>query len=121
MAVLAEVVRLGSLRMSIYAAPAYLARHGVPSAPHELTDTHWLALQDGTNRPRRLTLGGQEIAFLPRCCSNNQLSLQQLCEVGPGLALLGDDDAGDSVAAGRLLRLSAPGAVTELPVWALTP
>lgn len=113
--------RLGSLRMSVYAAPAYLARQGVPSTPDELAGADWLALQDGTDRPRRLSLGGQEITCLPRCTSNNQLSLQQLCEAGLGLALLGDDDVADSVAAGRLLRLGAPGAVVELPVWALTP
>lgn len=35
--------------------------------------------------------------------------------------MLGDDDAAESVAAGRLLRLEAAIDWPELPVWAMTP
>ncbi|PZP36822.1 MAG: LysR family transcriptional regulator [Roseateles depolymerans] len=113
--------RIGSVRMGLYAAPAYLARRGVPAQPQELEAADWLLLQDGTDRPRRLGLAGGELTLQPRYSSNNQLSLQQLCEAGLGLALLGEDDVGEAVAAGRLLRLNLPGPLPELPVWALSP
>ena len=111
--------RIGTLRTSLYAAPAYLAQHGVPASAEALREAHWLMLQDGTDPPRRLP--GTDIAVQPRHSSNNQLTLQQLCEAGLGLAALGDDDVAEAVAAGRLLRVDAELALPELPIWALTP
>lgn len=113
--------RIGELSMSLYAAPAYLARHGVPDRIEALQTADWLFLQDGTDQPRRLGLAGVELVLRPRYSSNNQLSLQQLCEAGLGLAVLGDDDVAASLAAGRLLRLLPTLAMPSLTVWALTP
>jgi DNA-binding transcriptional LysR family regulator len=112
-------VRIGSLRMGVYAAPAYLARRGVPASAEALQAADWLLLQDGTDAQRRP--GSAQAAAGPRCSSNNQLSLQQLCEAGLGLATLGDDDVAEAVAAGRLLRLDVALDLPEMPVWALTP
>ncbi|MBL8276682.1 MAG: LysR family transcriptional regulator [Pelomonas sp.] len=111
--------RLGTLRTGLYAAPAYLAQQGVPTSPEALQAADWLMLQDGTDTPR--TLPGVNLTIRPRYTSNNQLSLQQLCEAGLGLALLGDEDVAESVAAGRLLKLSSAVTWPDLPVWALTP
>ena len=111
--------RIGRLRMGPYASPAYLAQHGVPTSVPALQAADWLMLQDGTDLAR--TLPGDVLTITPRYSSNNQLSLQQLCEAGLGLAMLGDDDAAESVAAGRLLRLEAAIDWPELPVWAMTP
>lgn len=111
--------RIGSVRMSLYAAPAYLAEHGVPTTPDALQGADWLMLQDGTDTPRLLP--GTELTITPRYTSNNQLSLQQLCEAGLGLAMLGDEDVAAAVASGRLLRLEAAIDLPVLPVWALTP
>ena len=111
--------RLGSVRMSLYAAPAYLAHQGVPATPEALQAADWLMLQDGTDTPR--SLPGTALTIRPRYTSNNQLSLQQLCEAGLGLAMLGDDDVAEALAAGRLLRLDSAIDWPVLPVWALTP
>lgn len=111
--------RLGSLHTSLYVAPAYLAQRGVPGTPEALLAADWLMLQDGTDQPRRLP--GTELSVRPRYTSNNQLTLQQLCEAGLGLAPLGDEDVAESVDAGRLLRLDTELALPDLPVWALTP
>ncbi|HEV6968208.1 LysR family transcriptional regulator [Roseateles sp.] len=111
--------RIGTLHTTLYAAPAYLARHGVPATTEALRQADWLMLQDGTDQPRRLP--GSELTVRPRCTSNNQLTLQQLCEAGLGLAALGDEDVAEAVAAGRLLRVDAELPLPELPVWALTP
>src|SRR5256885_4498280 len=45
------------------------------------------------------------LQVLPHVASNNQLSIQQMCEAGLGLALLGSMDVADTVAEGRLVRL----------------
>ncbi|MCE4540301.1 LysR family transcriptional regulator [Pelomonas sp. P7] len=111
--------RIGTLHTTLYAAPAYLARHGVPATTEALRQADWLMLQDGTDQPRRLP--GSELTVRPRCTSNNQLTLQQLCEAGLGLAALGDEDVAEAVAAGRLLRVDTELPLPELPVWALTP
>jgi DNA-binding transcriptional LysR family regulator len=111
--------RIGTLRTSLYAAPAYLAHRGVPATLDALRQADWLMLQDGTDTARRLP--GTELSIRPRYTSNNQLTLQQLCEAGLGVAALGDEDVAESVAAGRLLRLDADLTLPELPIWAMTP
>ena len=111
--------RIGTLRTSLYAAPSYLAQRGVPATLQTLQAADWLMLQDGTDAPRRVP--GADVAVRPRYASNNQLTLQQLCEAGLGVAPLGDDDVADAVAAGRLLRLDTELALPDLPIWALTP
>ena len=110
---------LGLLHTSLYAAPGYLAQRGVPATRDALLAADWLMLQDGTDQPRRLP--GSDLRVAPRYTSNNQLTLQQLCEAGLGLAALGDEDVAEAVAAGRLLRVDADLTLPELPVWALTP
>lgn len=111
--------RIGTVHTALYASPAYLARHGVPATPDSLRQADWLMINDGTDTARRLA--GTEFSVQPRYTSNNQLTLQQLCEAGLGLAALGDEDVAEAVAAGHLLRLDAELALPELPVWALTP
>lgn len=111
--------RIGSLHTGLYAAPAYLAQRGVPATPDALRQADWLMLQDGTDTARRLP--GSDLSVTPRYTSNNQLTLQQLCEAGLGLAPLGDEDVAEAVAAGRLLRVDTELVLPELPVWALTP
>lgn len=111
--------RIGTVHTGLYAAPSYLTQHGVPATPQALGEADWLMLQDGTDQPRRLPGSGQSVQ--PRHTSNNQLTLQQLCEAGLGLAALGDEDVAEAVAAGRLLRLDAGLALPDLPVWAMTP
>jgi len=111
--------RLGTVHTALYAAPGYLAQRGVPATLDALRQADWLLLQDGTDQVRRLP--GTELSVTPRYSSNNQLTLQQLCEAGLGIAALGDEDVAESVAVGRLLRLDSELDLPELPVWALTP
>lgn len=111
--------RIGSVHTGLYAAPGYLAQRGVPATLEALGQADWLLLQDGTDTARQLP--GSALSVTPRYTSNNQLTLQQLCEAGLGLAPLGDEDVAEAVAAGRLLRLDTELALPELPVWALTP
>ncbi|HEX5785561.1 MAG TPA: LysR substrate-binding domain-containing protein, partial [Burkholderiaceae bacterium] len=57
----------------------------------------------------------------PRIVSNNQLSIQQMCEAGLGLALLGSLDVQDALQAGRLVRLLPHWGLGTLAIWAVTP
>ena len=117
--------RIGQLRVGVYAAPSYLARTRIPLDAAGLQAADWLLLQDGTDTPRRVQVrsaaGPRELMIQPRYTSNNQLSLQQLCEAGYGLAMLGDEDVAEAVAAGRLLKLQTDFDLPELPIWALAP
>ena len=57
----------------------------------------------------------------PRIASNNQLSIQQMCEAGLGLALVGSMDAHDALHAGRLVRLLPEWSYGTMDIWAVTP
>lgn len=122
--------KIGHKSMALYAAPAYLARHGAPASLEDLAQHQWLALGPETESPRTLHLLGAEGAVpgqpvelrpAPRVSSNNQFSLQQLCEAGLGLALLSPSDIEESLQLGRLLRVLPAWQPPPLPVWALSP
>jgi DNA-binding transcriptional LysR family regulator len=117
--------RIGEQALSLYAAPAYLARHGVPATVSELSQHDWLALRPGTDSIHTLALQHgpepQTLRIKPRATSNNQLSLQQLCEASLGLAMLGEDDVAESVQAGRLLPLLHGLRLPPLPIYAISP
>jgi DNA-binding transcriptional LysR family regulator len=117
--------RLGAMEVWLMAAPAYLARHGLPQQPQDLQQHQWLGFaSDGRPPPLRLLDADgqpQVLRLPPRISSNNQLSLQQLCVAGLGVARLSHVDAADDLRAGRLQRVLAPWVADPLPVWAVTP
>jgi DNA-binding transcriptional LysR family regulator len=129
--------RLCDFEMVLCAAPDYVARHGAPGVPSELAQHHWLALdRQAAGGPHdelageRLPLmaldlqgpGGerQRVQVGARIASNNQLSLQQMCEQGLGIAWLGLGDVQSALARGALVRLLPQWRFTPLPVSALT-
>jgi len=117
----------------VCAAPAYLARHGVPALPADLAGHHWLAnaratdaapevnalpamtlhLTDAQGAPQRVQVG-------VRIASNNQLSLQQMCEQGLGLARLGHADVLPLLARGALVQVLPQWHFGSVPVSAVT-
>jgi DNA-binding transcriptional LysR family regulator len=56
-----------------------------------------------------------------RIASNNQISLQQMCEHGLGLARLAHADVAPALARGALVRVLAQWRFASMPVWAVTP
>lgn len=118
--------RIGQRTVGLYAAPAYLARRGVPTSMSDLTRHDWVFLRSDTGAIRSLSLVGPEgreevLRVSPRATSNNQLSLQQFCEAGIGLALLSAEDVDESQAQGRLLPLLPGWSLPPLPVYVMTP
>ncbi len=131
---------LCKLEMILCAAPAYLERQGIPSSPHDLSCHHWLASardaftaqrNDNANPAERLPeleldLHGaagerQHVHVGVRIASNNQLSLQQMCEQGLGIARLGHADVLPSLERNVLVRLLPQWRFTPMPVTAITP
>jgi len=116
--------RLCSFELMLCAAPAYLQRHGTPQRPEDLLAHQWLALaREGNAMTLELGNGTQTHALRleARITSNNQLSLQQMCAAGLGLARLARVDVDDDLRAGRLVPVLPAWSQEPLPVWAVTP
>lgn len=117
--------RLGGMQWYLCASPGWVAAHGMPQHPDALLSHSWLGfarenggllidLRSPTGDPRALRVE-------PRIASNNQLSIQQMCEAGLGLALVGSMDSHDALQAGRLVRLLPDWSFGTLDIWAVTP
>ena len=123
--------RLGAMRNWLCASPAWIQEHGGGAAwrhPAPLASARWLGLaREGQGQALRAearhpaTGETYSLQVQPHVASNNQLSLQQMCEAGLGLALLGSMDVADAVAEGRLVRLLPDWDFGGLDIWAVTP
>lgn len=125
--------RLCDFEWIVCAAPGYLERHGVPATPFELANHHWLAngraLHDAAPDHALPTMAlalvdaagaSQRVPVRVRIASNNQLSLQQMCEQGLGLACLGHADVLPLLARGVLVQVLPQCHFGSLPVNAVT-
>lgn len=117
--------RLAAFEMLLCAAPGYLQRHGAPLQPADLASHQWLAFERKGNAVPLDLLGpdGRALSLQARARigSNNQLSLQQMCVAGLGLARLARVDVDEDLRAGRLLPVLPPWRLAPLDVWAVTP
>lgn len=123
--------RLGSFDVWVCAAPEYLARHAAIQTPEDLKMHSWLSLSSGTfalalmsegkDKRGKVAETNEALQIAPRVVSNNQLTLQQMCVDGMGLALLGSIDVHADIAAGRLVRLLPDWSLPGLDIWAVTP
>ncbi len=116
--------RLGRIPWLLCAAPAYLARHPVLCSPDDLHAHQWLGFARGGVMPVTMTgPDGQSrtLRIEPRIASNNQLSLQQMCVAGLGLARLGGIDIQDELASGALCVVLPGWQAGGLDIWAVTP
>jgi DNA-binding transcriptional LysR family regulator len=117
--------RLCAFEWLLCASPAYLQRHGTPQRPEDFLAHHWLGFAREGNAVQ-LELAGPDgqtraLRMEARISSNNQLSLQQMCVAGLGLARLARVDADEDLRAGRLLTVLPQWTQQPLPVWAVTP
>lgn len=85
-----------------------MEQHGLPPHPEQLLFHSWIVLaRDGGSLI--VDLRGPEgstcsLCVEPRIASNNQLLIQQMCEAGLGLTLMGSTDVHADVEADRLVR-----------------
>ena len=103
----------------------WVKQHGLPHQPDQLLSHHWLGLaRDGGGPIMDLRSPQGEARSLrvePRIASNNQLSIEQMCEAGLGVAMLVSMDVHADVQAGRLVRLLPDWSFGGLDIWAVTP
>lgn len=117
--------RLCAMQWWLCASPGWVALHGAPEHPDALLAHSWLGFSRD-NAGLRLDLRGptgeaRGLRVEPRIASNNQLSVQQMCEAGLGLALMGSMDVQEALQAGRLVRLLPGWSFGSLDIWAVTP
>ncbi len=117
--------RLCSLDFLLCASPAYLARAGTPRSPLDLPGHQWLTPpRGGRALPLQMTDpqdAREAIEIAPRITSNSQISLQQMCVSGLGLAFVVSTEAQEDLQTGRLVRVLPDWRVPALPLWAVTP
>jgi DNA-binding transcriptional LysR family regulator len=123
--------RLCQFHWALCASPAYLARKGVPQRPQDLLAHEWLGHETAVSgfmielRPRDAVAGDnsqtERIRVEPRVVSNNQLTLEQMCAAGLGLALLVRPDIEQDLRAGRIVPLLTDWQLPATPVWGVVP
>lgn len=118
-----EIVRkLGSRQLLIVAAPGYLAEHGRPQQPSELSGHACLGYSpQANNRPWTFQVDGHlESFYLPyRLQANNGDALAAAAAQGLGITVLPDFIAADYLAAGQLETVLEAFAPPELGIYAV--
>lgn len=117
--------RLCAMQWWLCASPTWVELHELPLHPEQLLSHRWLGLtRDGGGLIVDLSSPEGETRSLrvePRIASNNQLSIQQMCEAGLGVALMGSIDVHAHVESGRLVRLLPDWSFGGLDIWTVTP
>lgn len=108
---------LVQLRLVACAAPAYLARHGVPRAPSDLLDHNcltFLPAREWAFGRERVVVGGNFIA-------DNLDALRTAALAGAGIARLGTDIVGEDLKSGRLVPVLDTYETPGIGVYAVYP
>jgi DNA-binding transcriptional LysR family regulator len=103
---------LCAMRYMLVASPAYLARHGEPATPGDLSSHRCCYLGYGRFGPEWTMLRGEEriaVTVGSRLTINNSAAIVTLAESGGAIGLVPDFAAAASLAAGQLRQV--------LPAW----
>lgn len=117
---------LGELEYGLFAGPAYLARHGAPATPEELSG-HALVMFSGGSLRRgwQLQQGdgstAQRVDGPARLRVNNSFAVRDAVVRGLGIGLLPLVVAREALAAGALLRVLPGWSTPKVPVHAVYP
>jgi DNA-binding transcriptional LysR family regulator len=114
--------RVSAVKMLLVASPGYLARHGTPQTPADLTSHSCLHYGHSTTVPRwTLTQDGVPITVPVSAClsSNNGDALRDAAIAGVGIARLPSFIVGCDVAEGRLVSVLEEYAPQDLMIHAL--
>jgi DNA-binding transcriptional LysR family regulator len=97
-----RAVRAGAVRRALYASPDYLARHGVPTAPQQLSDHACIAFASPGPSAERWPFDGVTVSVRPRLMVNTAEAAIDAAIAGLGVTRVLSYQADPSVAAGRL-------------------
>jgi len=113
---------VGSLRRLVVAAPDYLARHGTPQTPQDLTLHHAIGFSfDAVGvAPWKFRGDAQVLPQLSWISNNNEVCIAA-AEAGHGLARCLAYQAADSLRAGRLAIVLAEHELPPVPVHLVYP
>lgn len=117
--------KLTVMSQGLYASPGYLAEHGDPQHPDDLTRHTAVRLLRGNGEPAgwQLAQGGQRWAGVPRgrLSANSPEMLMRLARAGAGIASLPDGFAQASVREGALRRVLPAWQLPSGTAWAVYP
>ena len=117
--------RLAVFSSSLYAAPHYLARRGVPSEPEALMEHDALRLLQRNGEPMRWTLirGEQRWDGIPpgRATANSPELLIRLARSGAGISIVSDHFAEPYIRSGELVPVLADWSLPTTAAWAVFP
>jgi DNA-binding transcriptional LysR family regulator len=117
--------RLAVFSNGLYAAPTYLARHGMPAEPEALIEHHALRLllRTGEPAPWVLSRGQARWEGSPpgRATTNSPELLIRLARSGAGIAIVGDHFAEPYVRSGELVPVLADWTLPSATAWAVFP
>ena len=111
-------------RLALCAAPSYIAEHGPPRHPRELSDRvclHYGNLGTGNVWHLKGPDGEHAIRVRGTLCSNNGTVLRDAALAGRGIAMLPTFIIGADLQSGRLTSLLADYAPPELAIYVLYP
>lgn len=116
--------RICAIRTAVVAAPAYLERHGAPTAPQDLTG-HVLLAYSLNEDPDlwRFRRGAEtaEVEIVPTILANSGVALRAPVLAGVGLTLTPTFIVGDELRAGRLRRVLTDWECPAYSLFALYP
>ena len=101
---------LSSSPLYIVASPAYLAEHGAPAAPEDLSAHSLIGFaqyEQGNSWPLRHA-GGEDLQITPTLSASSGETIRQLAIAGQGIARLADFMTRADLEAGRLVKVLEP-------------
>lgn len=115
--------RLGTSRMAVVAAPAYLERHGHPARPEALLEHQCLGYTLAPQSSWTFLIDGvwRSVPVRGRFQANNGDALLEAAERGLGITCQPTFITAEAVRAGRLLQLLPDFPLPELDIHALFP
>lgn len=119
--------KISEMHMKVYASPAWVEKHGMPTHPNELGDENWLHLQYSTNDTmiqkyffHESTYTSYYAEIKPKYLTNNTLILHKMCEQGYGVCCLSTFEAEQALLEGKLVKVLDDWNVGTMNIWAVT-
>ena len=117
--------RVAEFAGSLYAAPAYIARHGLPSEPEALMEHDALRILSRTGEPMPwvLSRGEQRWEGIPpgRATANSPDLLMRLALAGAGISIINDHFALPYLQRGELVQVLPDWRSPSVTAWAVFP
>jgi DNA-binding transcriptional LysR family regulator len=118
------VRRLAMLCASLYAAPAYVKRRGMPKHPADLLKHERIHLLHKGDHGEWRLMNGDEVIEVPSngiLCTNNMTMIRHLARLGVGIAVVDDLMASEDVHRGLLQTVLPDWTLEPMPISILTP